>query len=164
MRSCFVALLLFTVGCAVPTAAVHQLPVSVGRGLVHTLDDQLVQAADAWNNAVGQQLLVLTDDTNPNVFLTAMSLQSPDYVAITYSRWSSKGRREGFVTLRQDLLDSQDVRWQVSVLEHELGHVLGLRHEPDPHSIMYYAASPTGEISATSIKTLYEQYDYYLEN
>ena len=126
--------------------------------------DHVKKAAAAWNSALGITVFRVHIVSNTELAVQGIvrkhssvyvALLPPEQPAAGVTRFTNDPEtgyvREAFVFLRQDLLGK--IPYQVMV-QHELGHVLGLDHSPqDRSNIMFPVAhNPKAQIKLIDVQ------------
>lgn len=103
-------------------------------------DPRLVEAVRRWNEAVGVEFLVLTHDRMADIWVgVGLSCDTGSDVGLTHDLGTFQS-----VCIRANVPES--------VVTHELGHALGLGHDPTPGSVMFpYASSERGTITMEAV-------------
>jgi hypothetical protein len=138
------ALLAVACGTAEPTTP-SIINVSSGPGFAALTRD----AVATWNDALGQAVFVVVPVGGVHV---EAFVACPESVAGRARAWQSGNKPlDGWIRLCAPYMAKMPAGYAEGALVHELGHVLGLPHESDAHSVMN-ATSPTDwELEAATV-------------
>lgn len=164
MRTTTLAILLLTSAACATAGANRYRPtldaLQCGEHLTVTVHDPSLQgpvaeAVAAWNQAIGQDYLVLGEGGVLVEFVD--TLTSHESVASTHIRAVKGCITSAYIALRSGDWETYDAAHRQTILRHELGHALGLGHTKDVHSLMApelsaYRADHPAKISADDVR------------
>lgn len=143
LRHITILLISLSFGCSSAGLCLNN-HIAVAPSISNVAEQDLQQAASVWNNALGRQVVLITDLVIPNTEVSEVSKlpeRFPNALGIASARWNPIDG--SFVHCQIKLLDGQ---WDLRILVHELGHCMGLKHDnpaEHPKSIMLPAVPPS---------------------
>jgi hypothetical protein len=138
----------------------YQLPaqLTIDRSVPFYLFNVIYDGAAAWNDAVGYEVLRITDNSNNYISQPAKWMYKDYQVAMTTTEYVFNYIRN--VSVRYNIKAKYNYK---AVTMHELGHVIGLAHVTNPNDIMYDTSTDANVNSYISkdnidvIRCLYEK-------
>jgi predicted Zn-dependent protease len=128
------------------------LRIQVDTGLKEIFRNHIREAVQTWNLEIGTSVLIFEEiDIQDRIFQGELANPIPGQVIVFSAELGRSANREivlglarciyahraiiaGIIWLDDDLVEEQ----VYGVALHELGHILGLQHFPEPTSVMYY--------------------------
>ena len=115
-----------------------------------------MEAAEVWNEVT--KLKLFWSDVRPNIFGWVHRIDGRGRT-LAWSQLPYEGiTRTDDLEQRYDQAESWNRAFFRRVAIHEIGHALGLGHNPNPQSIMYFAENGVNELHSTDIANIQALY------